>query len=103
MREVRTKAEVDEILRLPYAVVFKHSTRCPISSRAQSMVQAFAETRPELPIFLLLVVESREASLYLAERVGVTHQSPQLLALREGRAERHVSHFDITTSWMEKL
>ncbi len=103
MREVHTKADVDDILRLPYAVVFKHSSLCPSSARAHSVVRDLAKSKPDVPIFLILVIESREASLYLAERVGVTHQSPQLLVLRNGVVEWHVSHFDITPSLMDQL
>lgn len=43
------------------------------------------------------VIEERPVSLALAERVGVKHESPQALLIKDGRALWHDSHRAITT------
>ena len=48
------------------------------------------------PIALVDVVAEPELSQLVAERVGVRHQSPQLLYLEEGVVRWHVSHGSIT-------
>ena len=103
MKELFTKADVDEVLKLPRAAILKHSSRCSLSARANSVVQQFMEENLKTPIFLIRVIESRDASLYLAEKVGVTHASPQLLVLRNGTTVWHASHHEITPSLINKL
>jgi bacillithiol system protein YtxJ len=47
------------------------------------------------------VIEERPVSLALAERVGVQHQSPQALLIRNGAALWNASHHDITTEALQ--
>ena len=41
------------------------------------------------------VIIQRALSLALAEDLNVQHQSPQLLAIKEGRVHAHASHQDV--------
>jgi bacillithiol system protein YtxJ len=77
-------------------LLFKHSTRCPISAAAHREVTRFTEAHPEIPCRIVLVVEQRPLSLHIAEVTGVTHQSPQALLLVNGAVAWHASHYDIT-------
>lgn len=45
---------------------------------------------------LVRVIEERAVSLALAERLGVRHESPQVLLIRDGRVDWHDSHHRIT-------
>ncbi len=74
--------------------LFKHSTRCPISSGAYQRVQRYlAEASPGTPVFYLIkVIESRPVSNEIASRLGVQHQSPQLILVRNHRAVWDTSH-----------
>jgi bacillithiol system protein YtxJ len=77
--------------------VFKHSTTCPISFAAHHRVTAHWNGRTGLPpIYLVKVIESRPLSNAIAAETGVTHQSPQLLLVREGKAAWNASHGNIT-------
>ena len=78
------------------ALIFKHSTRCPISARAHGQVSAFVADHPDVPVRMVLVVESRPVSLALADRLGVEHASPQIILVRDGRAVWDTSHSGIT-------
>lgn len=42
------------------------------------------------------VIEERPVSLGLAERIGVKHESPQALLIKNGKALWHTSHHAIT-------
>ncbi|MEE3181603.1 MAG: monothiol bacilliredoxin BrxC family protein, partial [Planctomycetota bacterium] len=45
-----------------------------------------------------LVVEDRPVSLELAERLGVLHQSPQAILVRDGQAVWNDSHEGVTSA-----
>lgn len=47
---------------------------------------------------LVRVIEERPVSLALAERVGVQHQSPQALLIKNGKVIWHDSHGRITAA-----
>lgn len=74
--------------------LFKHSTRCPISGAAHRRVLDYLQTAGSAapPVYCILVIESRSVSNAIAERFGVTHQSPQMLLIKNQRAVWHASH-----------
>lgn len=77
--------------------LFKHSTRCPISAGAKRNVDAYLEKTPDAPPFHMInVVESRPVALKTAERLGVEHQSPQLILLKDGKPVWNASHHAIS-------
>jgi bacillithiol system protein YtxJ len=71
--------------------VFKHSTRCPISSRAAEVVKGSEDVLPHT-LYWINVVEQRELSNWVAEEYGAQHQSPQLLLIREGKVAGNWTH-----------
>ncbi|MXW06190.1 MAG: bacillithiol system redox-active protein YtxJ [Gemmatimonadetes bacterium] len=87
--------------------VYKHSTVCPVSARAADQYHDFADdfenvdedmdTDPSTPLFTqVMVIENRDLSNEIESRLGITHESPQLLLLRDGKVTWHASHFSIT-------
>lgn len=78
--------------------VFKHSTTCPISSRAKDRVDIFVDGAGEgLPeILLVKVIESRVLSNAIASGLGIVHQSPQLILVKDGKALWSKTHHLIT-------
>ena len=87
--------------------VYKHSTVCPVSARAADQYHDFAEGNADggtdasssvpPPLFTqVMVIENRDLSNEIESRLGVRHESPQLLLLRDGKVTWHVSHFSIT-------
>ncbi len=79
-------------------LIFKHSTRCPISAAAYEQVKRYVSSAPpgSPPVYLIKVIESRPVSNAVAERLGVNHQSPQLILVAGGRAVWSSSHLAIT-------
>jgi bacillithiol system protein YtxJ len=73
-------------------VVYKHSTTCSISAAAAQEVRAMTTA---LPIYWINVREQRDLSNWVAEHYAVTHQSPQLILIKDGKAEKAWSHFEV--------
>jgi len=77
-------------------VLFKHSTRCPVSTWAKREFDAFAKKATGIGLYQVLVVEDRPTSLGIAKTTGVRHESPQALLLVNGEVAWHTSHNGIT-------
>lgn len=73
-------------------VLFKHSAGCFVSRRAKAQLEAFAASRPDVPVILVDVVDERALSRWIAEAWGIRHQSPQVFVFREGSIAWHGSH-----------
>ncbi len=72
-------------------VVFKHSNSCGIS---RIMLGRFQGQWPagSAEYFLIDVKRNRSLSNLVAGRFGCTHQSPQVLVIRDGELVAHASH-----------
>ncbi len=97
MREITTLEELDTLLEESDqgpVLILKHSTRCPTSAGAYGRVQAWERVLGEEapPIYLVNVIESRELSNEIASHLGVAHQSPQIILVRDGYALWNTSH-----------
>jgi bacillithiol system protein YtxJ len=80
---------------LPVAV-FKHSTRCSVSSMAKrSLESAWQKATDEMPIYYLDLLQYRNISNLIATNLNVIHQSPQLIIIKNGKAVYHASHSEI--------
>lgn len=95
MKRLQHQTQVDALLEEKVVVLFKHSTQCAISDTAYEDVSSFESKNPDVPVYLIDVIEDRPLAQYVTERVGVAHESPQLILLQEGRVVWHASHFDL--------
>ncbi len=83
-------------------LLFKHSTRCPISARALREAEAWLARRGhEVTPCRILVIERRPVSNLAAERLGIRHESPQAILLRAGEPVWHASHLSIQSSALD--
>lgn len=78
-------------------VIFKHSTRCSISSMALSRFerQWNQEKIGNAAPFYLDLIQYRNVSNLIAEELGITHESPQVLLVENGKCTYHASHSSI--------
>ncbi|TCZ65685.1 bacillithiol system redox-active protein YtxJ [Flaviaesturariibacter aridisoli] len=76
-------------------VIFKHSTRCSISSVAFQRIDK-AQKPPATDFWLLDVLTSRPLSQQVAQRFGVNHESPQVLVIKNGECVYDDSHLGIS-------
>jgi bacillithiol system protein YtxJ len=77
-------------------LIFKHSTQCPISAHAYNEFRNFAESTPTITCGVVLVIEDRTVSSLIASRLGVRHESPQAILIRDCKAEWNSSHWRVT-------
>ena len=76
-------------------LIFKHSTRCGISSMVLKQFQKSTNIEDAENIHLLDLIKYREISNKIAEDFDVRHESPQVLVIKDGVAINHASHHNI--------
>lgn len=80
-------------------VIYKHSTRCFISSIVRSQLEK-SVTPPGMDFHFLDLITYRSLSNKIADDFGVSHQSPQVLLIKNGECVYDESHDNIS---MEEL
>lgn len=96
MKPLRNEMELDEALGAERAFLFKHSTRCGTSSRAYRQVISYEEVDGSIPVFLIDVIAERTLANSIADRLGIRHQSPQIILLADGQPVWNASHGAVT-------
>lgn len=100
---LRDDNELNEIVKksetLPQ-VIFKHSTRCSISSVAKNRLEK-ASAPSGADFYYLDIISYRSISNNIAERFMVHHESPQVLVIRNGNCIYDESHMGIRMSDIE--
>ena len=77
-------------------VLFKHSTRCSVSRMAIKMFEeGWDNSLNTVSAYYLDLLEYRPVSIAMVEKLGVEHQSPQMLVLRKGQVVHHANHHAI--------
>ena len=92
-------SDIDAIIdqsELNTIVIFKHSTRCGISS---SVLRRFEKqtkfTTDRTNFYLLNVIQYRNISNEISQQLSIHHESPQLLIIKQRKVIAHDSHYDI--------
>jgi bacillithiol system protein YtxJ len=87
-------AELKELSKARPQVIFKHSTRCSISTMAKSRLER--NEQPETGDFYFLdLIKYRSLSDKIAEDFAVTHESPQVLLIKNTECVYEESHSGI--------
>ncbi len=76
--------------------IFKHSTRCGISSMVIKQLESEYDLDTNADLYYLDLLNYRPVSLKIAEKFGVAHQSPQLIVVKNGVVVYHDSHHSIS-------
>jgi bacillithiol system protein YtxJ len=85
-------------------LLFKHSTRCSISSMALSRFEENWKNETEIcSIYFLDLIAFRSLSNLVAELTHVEHQSPQVIVLSNNEVIYSASHSEIDAKKIEKL
>lgn len=95
---------LDEVLKKNEMVIFKNSTRCPISRYARIEFEKFAETSEEkIELFMINVVENNDVSKKFAEKTDIKHESPQVCYIINGKVIWHESHMNIKSEKLHEI
>ncbi len=85
-------------------IIFKHSTRCGVSSFALREFEKEINVNPtEVNLYLLDLLRYRNISNQIAVLFEVEHQSPQLLYIANGVCSYHASHSSIDAKIIASL
>ncbi|BAO56396.1 general stress protein [Nonlabens marinus S1-08] len=85
-------------------VIFKHSTRCGISRMAlNSFERNYEKKDQEVTYYLLDLIQYRDVSNAIASELNVTHQSPQVIVLKDGLVIHTESHHGIDIKKIQQL
>ena len=97
---IQSKADLEGLLEKSFIrpqLIFKHSTRCSISRYVLSdFIAHYTFSSDELESHYLDLLNYREISNQIADQLEVTHQSPQILLIKNGKVVVHASHECIT-------
>jgi bacillithiol system protein YtxJ len=95
------EAAIEESRERP-VLLFKHSRTCGISCEAYDELHSHLDTdfgRNEEAVYKVITVQShRHVSDEAAARLGVRHETPQAILLRDGKPVWKASHFRITAA-----
>lgn len=86
--------QLEEIRSASYQqpqLIFKHSTRCSISSMVRSRLER-SETPSNISFHYLDLLAYRPLSNQVAEDFSVYHESPQVLLIKNGECVYDESH-----------
>lgn len=76
-------------------IIFKHSTRCSISSMALNRMEK-QHCMQDADFYFVDVIAHRDISNKIAETLKVHHESPQILLIKSGDCVYTESHNGIT-------
>ncbi|MBD0375771.1 MAG: bacillithiol system redox-active protein YtxJ [Flavisolibacter sp.] len=76
-------------------IIFKHSTRCSISSVALHRLQK-SEPPNGVDFYFLDLLTNRQLSNKIADTFSVRHESPQVLVIKNGECVYDESHLGIS-------
>lgn len=97
LTDIKQLDEVAELSKEKAVLLFKHSTRCSISSMAISRLQREWGETEVVPYYLDLIAH-RDISNEIANKFDVFHQSPQAIVIKNGKAVYDASHSGINFS-----
>ena len=99
---VTTPADLDTVLSADAALLFKNSMTCPISAAARREMQELLSRRPQAPLYVLDVHDSRKLAQEVERRTGIDHHSPQIILFAHGEPVWHASHYSIVADDVER-
>src|SRR5215831_17883148 len=91
-------SQIEDILKnsteIP-VLIFKHSTRCGISRMVLKEFEQTFDLHDKVVSYYLDLLTYREISNQIADIFGITHQSPQILVIKNGVCVYDASHSDV--------
>ena len=84
-------------------LLFKHSYSCGVSAEAlDELVAHLSEGHHNLQVAMVTVQTHRDVSNAVAAKLGVRHETPQALLIRDRKVVWSASHFRVTSHSVRK-
>ncbi|HEX5473087.1 MAG TPA: bacillithiol system redox-active protein YtxJ [Vicinamibacterales bacterium] len=84
-------------------LVFKHSRSCGVSCEALDELRAHMRRGASAAYKIITVQTHRPLSDAVARRLGIRHETPQAILLRDGKAVWNASHFQIRVDELDRI
>ena len=100
--QLKTLERLEDLDRLLVAsdrplLLFKHSYTCGTSAEALDELVAHLNDNPgDIDYAMVTVQTHRDVSNEVSRKLGVRHETPQALLIRDGRVVWSASHFRVT-------
>ena len=91
---------LQDLVKLSFSekvLIFKHLTRCSISTMSKNRLESLGENSKIKNCFLLDILNFKEISSKIESDFKVIHESPQVLIIQNGQCIYNASHNEI--SW----
>ena len=100
MKELASLADLDQALASKGRVVlYKHSTQCGICDAA---IEEMEQHPGSADFYYLDLLAHRDISNAIAQRLGVKHESPQAIFLKDGKVGAVLNHRAIRLPAIER-
>lgn len=100
-------SQIEEIIsqsNTKFVLIFKHSTRCGVSSMAlRSFEREYDLPEEAIDLYFLDLLKFRAISNEISVRFNVQHKSPQVLVLKKEQVVYHDSHYHISVDAVKEL
>ena len=103
LTDVSQLETIEKLSHSKTQVIFKHSTRCGISSMVMNQFKSAFDLEANLDLYYLDLLSYRKVSDEVGYKFQVMHQSPQLLIIKNGTTVAHASHGAINELELEKF
>lgn len=96
LNHVSQLEQINEQSKTKAQVIFKHSTRCSVSSFAKRiLISEFSDSLAQkMDVHYLDLIAHRDISGEIASKYNIEHESPQILLITNGKCVYNASHSD---------
>ena len=96
--------EISIISKSKPVAIFKHSSRCGVSSMVLRQFESAYDLEPsQMKLYFLDLLSYRDISNEVGIRFQVYHQSPQLIVVKNEVAVHHSSHHNVSAGVLSKF
>ena len=103
LSDVSQLSTIAERSKTKTQLIFKHSTRCGISSMVMKQFVSAYDLESKADLYYLDLLNYRDVSNEVGYKFQVMHQSPQLLVIKNGVVVAHASHGGINEMDLERF
>lgn len=103
LSDVSQLSTIEERSKTKTQLIFKHSTRCGISSMVMKQFVSAYDLDSNADLYYLDLLNYRDVSNEVGYKFQVMHQSPQLLVIKSGVVVAHASHGGINEMNLERF
>lgn len=104
---ITTIDQLDDLIetsKTKTVVIFKHSTRCGISSMTLRRFEGdYDLDMTNVAPYYLDLLQFRDVSNAIVGKFGVMHQSPQMIVVKNGEVVHHSSHYEIQAQTLSRF